>query len=72
MVEVNDRRGKVKPRFGWRDSVKVVLCSRGMTVGAARQYAKDRKLWRSLVILKCLNVNAAMWAVFSFGQFSGD
>ena len=31
------------------DGVKVALGSRGMTVEAARQSAKDRKEWRALV-----------------------
>ena len=31
------------------DGVKVALRSRGMTVEAARQCAKDRKEWRALV-----------------------
>ena len=31
------------------DGVKVALGNRGMTVAAARQWAKDRKAWRALV-----------------------
>ena len=38
-----------RPRLGWLDGVKVALGNRGMTVEAARQWAKDRKEWRSLV-----------------------
>ena len=38
-----------RPRLGWMDGVKVALDNRGMTVGAARQCAKDRKEWRALV-----------------------
>ena len=37
-----------RPRLGWMDGVKMALGSRGMTVEAARQCAKDRKEWRAL------------------------
>ena len=38
-----------RPRLGWMDGVKVALDNRGVTVEAARQWAKDRKAWRALV-----------------------
>ena len=44
MAEVSGR-----PRLGWMDGVKVALGNRGMTVEAARQWAKDPKAWRALV-----------------------
>ena len=37
-----------RPNIGWMDDVKVAVCSREMTVEAARQCAKDRKEWRAL------------------------
>ena len=37
----------VRPRFDWMDGVKVALGNRGVTVEAARQYAKDRKAGES-------------------------
>ena len=40
-----------RPRLGWMDGVKVPLGNREMTVEAARQCAKDRKMWRALVHL---------------------
>ena len=40
-----------RPRLGWIDSMKVALGNRGMTVEAARQCAKDRKEWRTLVYM---------------------
>ena len=46
MAEASGRR---RPRLDWMDGVKVALGNRGMTVEAARQYAKDRKEWRALV-----------------------
>ena len=49
MAEVSGGRVRGRPRLGWMDGVKVTLGNRGMTVEAARQYAKDRKAWRSLV-----------------------
>ena len=41
-------RVRGRPRLGWMDGVKVALGNRGMTVEAARQCAKDRKVWRAL------------------------
>ena len=35
--------------MGWMDGVKVALSSRGVTVEAEQQCAKDRKEWRALV-----------------------
>ena len=49
MAEVSGGRVRGRPRLGWMDGVKVTLGSRGMTVEAARQCAKDRKAWRALV-----------------------
>ena len=49
MAEVSRGRVRGRPRLGWMDGVKVALGNRGMTVEAARQCAKDRKEWRSLV-----------------------
>ena len=48
-AEVN--RGWVRRRLwlAWMDAVEVALASRGMTVEAARQCAKDRNEWRALV-----------------------
>ena len=49
MAEVSGGRVRGRPRLGWMDDVKVALGSRGMTVEAARQCAKDRKEWKALV-----------------------
>ena len=49
MAEGSGGRVRRRPRLGWMDGVKVTLGNRGMTVEAARQYAKDRKKWRALV-----------------------
>ena len=46
---VDGGRVRGRPRLGWMDGVKVALGNRGVTVEAARQYAKDRKAWRALV-----------------------
>ena len=49
MAEVSGGRVRGRPRLGWMDGVKVALGNRGMTVEAARQFAKDRKAWRALI-----------------------
>ena len=49
MVKVSGGRVRGRPRLGWMDGVKVALGNRGMTVEAARQYEKDRKVRRPLV-----------------------
>ena len=49
MAEVSGGRIQVRPRLGWMDGEKVALGNRGMTVEDARQCAKDRKEWRTLV-----------------------
>ena len=49
MAEVSLGRVRGRPRLGWMDVVKVALGSRGMTVEAERQCAKDRKECRALV-----------------------
>ena len=49
MAEVSGRLVRGRPSSGWMYGVKVALGKRGMTVEAARQCAKDRKEWRSLV-----------------------
>ena len=49
MAEVSGGWVRGRLRLGWMDGVKVALCSRGMTVEAAQQCAKDRKEWRALV-----------------------
>ena len=43
MAEVRGGRVRWRPRLGWIDGVKVALGNRGMTVEAARQFAKDLK-----------------------------
>ena len=49
MAELSGGRVRGRPRLGWMDDVKAALGNRGMTVEAARQYAKDWKEWRALV-----------------------
>ena len=49
LAKVSGGRVRLRPRLGWMDGVKVASGNRGMTVEAARQYAKDRKAWRALV-----------------------
>ena len=49
MAEVSGGRVRGRPIFGWMDGVEVALGNRGMTVEAARQCAKRRKVWRALV-----------------------
>ena len=44
MLRAGTRETKV-----WMDGVKEALGNRGMTVDAARQFAKDQKEWRTLV-----------------------
>ena len=49
MAEASGGRVRGRPRLGWMDGVKVASGNRGMTVEAARHFAKDRKEWRALV-----------------------
>ena len=44
MAEIIGGRVRARPRLGWMNGVKVASGDRGVTVEAARQYAKDRKL----------------------------
>ena len=46
IAEVGWGRVQGRPRLGWMDGVKVASGNRGMTVEAARQFAKE---WRALV-----------------------
>ena len=48
MAEVSGGQVRGRPRLSWMDGVKVALGKRGMTVEAARQCAKDEKVWRAL------------------------
>ena len=48
MAEVSGGRVRGRPRLGWMDGVKVALGNREMTVEAAHQCAKDRKVLRAL------------------------
>ena len=43
MAEVSGGWVWGRPKLSWMDGVKVALASRGVTVEAARQCAKDRK-----------------------------
>ena len=48
MAEISGLRVRGRPRLvALMDGVKVALGTRGMTVEAARQCAKDRKQWES-------------------------
>ena len=49
MAEVSVVRVRGRPRLGWMDGVNVAVGNRAMTVEAARQCAKDWKVWRALV-----------------------
>ena len=44
MAEVDGGRVRERQRLGWMNAVKVVLGNRGMTVEAAQQCAKDRRV----------------------------
>ena len=49
MAEVSGGRVRGRPRLGWMDGVKVELSNRGLTLEAARQFAKDRREWSAPV-----------------------
>ena len=51
MAEVSGERVRRRLRLGWMDGVNVALGNTGMMVEAKRQCAKDRKEWRSLVLM---------------------
>ena len=46
---ISGGRLRDRPRLRWMDGEKLALGSRGMTVEAARRYAKVRKYWRAPV-----------------------
>ena len=62
MADISRGRVRGRHRFGWMDGVKMALGSRGMTVEAARQYAKDRKTWRALVHMMIIEFCSAFFA----------
>ena len=45
MTEVSGGLVRRRNRLGWMDGVNVTFGTKGMTVEAARQCAKDRKVW---------------------------
>ena len=49
MTDVSEGRARGSPKLGWMDGVKIALGSRGMTMEAAREWAKDRKEWSAQV-----------------------
>ena len=49
MAEVSGVRVRGRPRLRWMHGVNVALGSRGMTMEAGRQWAKDRKELKSLL-----------------------
>ena len=49
MAEVSGGWVRGRLRSGWMDGVNVALGNRGMTVEAAQQCMKDRKVWRAWV-----------------------
>ena len=51
MAEVSAGWVRGRPRLGRMDGVKVALDNSGMTAEAVRQFAKDRKEWRALVLM---------------------
>ena len=61
MAEVSGGWVRGRPRLGWMDGVKVALDNRGMTVEAARQCAKDRKAWRTLVRMQLNEFNVTIF-----------
>ena len=60
MAEISGGRERGRPRLGWIDGLKVALGYRGMTVEAARQCAKDRKEWRTLLHMQLIEIHAAI------------
>ena len=49
MTEASGWRVRGRPSLGWVDGMKMLFGTIGMSVEAARQYAKDRNEWRALV-----------------------
>ena len=49
MAEVSGGRVRERPMLSWIDGVKVAMDNGGMTVVAARKWAKDRIEWTALV-----------------------
>ena len=61
MADVSGGLVRGRPRLGWMDGVKMALGSRGMTVEAVQQYAKDRKEWRAMVHMQMIEFNAPIF-----------
>ena len=62
MADVSGGLVRGRQRLGWMDGVKMALGSRGMTVEAVRQCAKDKKEWRALVHMY-IEFNATIFAL---------
>ena len=62
MAKVSGGRVRGRLRLGWMDGVKVALSNKKMTVEAARQYAQDRRKWRTLVRMELILFHAAVFA----------
>ena len=60
MAEVSGGRVRGRSRLGWMDGV--ALGNRGITVEAARQCAKDRKVWKALVHMELNEFHAEIFA----------
>ena len=71
MAEVSGGPVRGRLRLGWMDGVKAALSNRGMTVEAARQCAKDPKVWRALahilmpvcVCFICFDMTTPPWCI---------
>ena len=49
MADISGGRVRGRPRLGWIDGMNMAMGSRGMTLEAGRQCAKDGKEWRAPV-----------------------
>ena len=62
MAEVSGGRVRSRPRLGWMGWMESFHSHRGMTVEAARQFAKDGKELRALVHMQLNEFHAAIFA----------
>ena len=69
MSDLSGGRVRGRQRFGWMDCVTIALGSRGTTVDAARQSAKDRKEWQALVHMQIIEFHSALFAWSLYFRF---
>ena len=69
MMKVSGRHVRGRPRLGWMNGVNVSFGSRGMTLEAVRQCAKDRAEWRAVVHMQMTEFYEAIFVCLAILAF---